>query len=245
MGISRRDAAYVGGALQVAALIAACGLHAESMMGESNGTDDKVKREQMVVHQMQRRDITSREVLDAMRAVPRHAFVPDNVKSEAYADWPLPIGEGQTISQPYIVAYMTQALAIKKGDKVLEIGTGSGYQAAVLAEMGAEVYSVEIVEPLGRRAADTLQRLGYKVHVKIGDGYDGWPKKAPFDGIIVTAAPKKIPAPLVSQLKEGGHLVIPVGTFNQTLEVYTKTKGELVLQETLPVRFVPMTGKAQ
>jgi protein-L-isoaspartate(D-aspartate) O-methyltransferase len=229
----------------VTAIVVACGLHAENMAGETNGTDYKTQREHMVKSQMALRDITSPAVLKAMKAVPRHEFVPDEVKSQAYKDWPLPIGEGQTISQPYIVAYMTQALDVAKGDKILEIGTGSGYQAAVLAALGAEVCSIEIVETLGKRARETLHRLGCKVNVRIGDGYGGWPEEAPFDGIIVTAAPKTIPPPLKKQLKEGGRLVVPVGVYNQTLEVYTKKKGELLLEETLPVRFVPMTGKAQ
>ena len=198
----------------------------------------------MVKHQLQLRDISNPVVLKAMGTVPRHEFVPEALRDQAYADWPLPIGHDQTISQPYIVAYMSQALDVEKKDKVLEIGTGSGYQAAVLAEMGAEVYSIEIVAPLGEQAEQTLKRLGYKVHIKIGDGYDGWPKAAPFDGIIVTAAPKLIPVPLIDQLKEGGRLVIPVGQFLQTLKVFVKKKGKLNLIETLPVRFVPMTGKS-
>ncbi len=225
-------------------ILAACGLRAENMTGDTSDTSFRAEREYMVEHQMARRDITSRRVLDAMRRVPRHEFVPKEVRSQAYEDWPLPIGENQTISQPYIVAFMTQALEVRKGDRVLEIGTGSGYQAAVLAQMGAAVYSIEIVAPLGERAQKVLTRLGYTVQVRIGDGYDGWPDKAPFDGVIVTAAPERIPRPLIKQLKTGGRLVIPVGTSSQTLEVYTKRDDGLHLQQTLPVRFVPMTGKA-
>lgn len=217
----------------------ACTIHAEGM-----GVDYQAKRRNMVSAQLTRRDITDPAVLKAMGEVPRHEFVPDDVKGQAYADWPLPIGHDQTISQPFIVAYMSQALRVKKGDKVLEIGTGSGYQAAVLAAMGAEVYSIEIVAPLGELARKTLKRLRYNVHVRIGDGYDGWPEAKPFDAIIVTAAPKTVPEPLVRQLKEGGRLVIPVGKSLQTLKVYTKIRGRLSLQVTLPVRFVPMTGKA-
>ena len=245
MGMYWRIAVVVGGALQATAIAASCGGHAENMTDDENTrTSHEPQRSRMVEQQLASRDITSPEVLDAMGRVPRHEFVPDEVKSQAYADWPLPIGDDQTISQPYIVAYMTQALAVQRHDKILEVGTGSGYQAAVLAQLGADVYSIEIVDRLGRRAMKTLKRLGYKVHVRIGDGYNGWPEEAPFDGIIVTAAPKEIPEPLVAQLKEGGRLVIPVGTSSQTLEVYAKQGGKLVLVETLPVRFVPMTGKA-
>lgn len=229
----------------------ACGQHGETMSQhgatmskDTNGIDYRAAREHMVATQMAARDITQPEVLAAMGRVPRHEFVPADLVSQAYQDWPLPIGADQTISQPYIVAFMTQALAVKPHHRILEIGTGSGYQAAVLAEMGASVYSIEIVESLGRRAKAVLDRLGYKVNVRIGDGYNGWPDRAPFDGVIVTAAPKLIPAPLIEQLKEGGRLVIPVGGLRQTLEVHTKQDGKLVLEETLPVRFVPMTGKA-
>ncbi len=219
---------------------------AERSAMSDTGQENKfqTQRERMVVDQIERRGITSPEVLRAMKTVPRHAFVPSAHRSEAYEDYPLPIGENQTISQPYIVAYMTEALGVKRGDKILEVGTGSGYQAAVLDEMGAKVFSMEIVESLGMRVRALLRRLGYKVHVIIGDGYDGLPEEAPFDGIIVTAAPRRIPMPLSSQLKEGGRLVIPVGGLDQNLIVYTKEGGVLHANETLPVRFVPMTGKA-
>jgi protein-L-isoaspartate(D-aspartate) O-methyltransferase len=227
-------------ALQILVVAVACGIHAESING-----DFQTKRKHMVKHQLKLRDIKDPRVLKAMGTVPRHEFVPEALRDQAYADWPLPIGHDQTISQPYIVAYMSQALDVKKGDKVLEVGTGSGYQAAVLVEMGAKVYSIEIVTPLGKQAAETLGRLGYKAHLKIGDGYDGWPEAAPFDGIIVTAAPKLIPVPLIDQLKEGGRLVIPVGALLQTLKVFVKEKGKLSLKQTLPVRFVPMTGKSE
>jgi protein-L-isoaspartate(D-aspartate) O-methyltransferase len=202
------------------------------------------KRHAMVETQLKRRGISDPEVLRAMGTVPRHAFVPDELEAQAYADWPLPIGGDQTISQPYIVAYMTQALSVRKGDKILEIGAGSGYQAAVLAEMGANVYTIEILPELEKRAAAILEHLGYAVHARVGDGYDGWPEAAPFDGVIVTAAPPTIPDPLIAQLKNNGRLVVPVGTADQTLEVYRKQDGALNLVETLPVRFVPMTGKA-
>ncbi len=199
----------------------------------------------MVADQIESRGIDDAAVLAAMRVVPRHEFVPRQYQGEAYADHPLPIGEEQTISQPYIVAYMTAALRVKKGDKVLEVGTGSGYQAAVLAAMGVKVYTIEIVAPLARRAKEVLTRLGYAVTAKVGDGYDGWAEHGPFDGIIVTAAPSMIPAPLKRQLKEGGRMVIPVGRTFQDLKVLRKAKGQLVEEQTLPVRFVPMTGKAK
>ncbi len=191
-------------------------------------------------------------VLAAMRKVPRHEFVPDAVSAQAYGDHPLPIGEGQTISQPFIVGYMTEALEPRKGDTVLEIGTGSGYQAAVLAELVKQVYSIEIVEPLARRAEAALGRLGYaNVFVRAGDGYKGWPEAAPFDSIIVTCAPDHIPQPLVDQLKTGGRMVIPVGAelrgvwSAQELVVVRKTPRGMEREKRMDVRFVPMTGEAQ
>jgi len=181
-----------------------------------------------------------------MRKVPRHELVPRNVRAQAHADRPLPIGEGQTISQPYIVAYMTEQLGLKGGERVLEVGTGSGYQAAVLAELAAEVYSIEIVPALARRAAADLARLGYRnVTVREGDGYRGWPEKAPFDAIMVTAAPPEVPAPLIDQLKAGGRLVLPVGESYQELLLITKDERGVKRQRLIPVRFVPMTGEAQ
>lgn len=204
-------------------------------------------RERMVREQLASRDITDERVLRAMRAVPRHEFVPEDQRGDAYADHPLPIGHGQTISQPYIVALMTQLAEIEPGDEVLEVGTGSGYQAAVLAEMGAEVYSMEIVEPLARRAERDLARLGYdRVHVRAGDGYRGWPDRAPFDAVIVTAAPPRIPEPLKSQLKVGGKLVVPVGDDGmQELVVLTRTEDGFERRNVIPVRFVPMTGEVR
>jgi protein-L-isoaspartate(D-aspartate) O-methyltransferase len=186
-------------------------------------------------------------VLAAMRAVPRHAMVPQHHRPRAYGYHPLPIGHDQTISQPYIVAAMTEAAQITPGERVLEVGTGSGYQAAVLAEIGADVYSIEIVEPLGRATATLLADLGYdKIKLRIGDGYRGWPDAAPFDAIIVTAAPPEVPQPLVDQLAIGGRLVIPVGDQAQRLDVITKQRDGKTTTETLfPVRFVPMTGEAQ
>jgi len=200
----------------------------------------------MVDRQLAGRDVTDPKVLAAMRKIERHKFVPPDLRDEAYVDSPLPIGEGQTISQPYIVGLMTQLLQLKGGEKVLEVGTGSGYQAAVLAEIAKEVYTIEIIEKLGKRADVLLKELGYKnVHVKIGDGYRGWPKHAPFDAIIVTAAPEHIPPPLIDQLKIGGRLVIPVGEWSQELIVVEKTKEGVQRHTSIPVQFVPMTGEAQ
>ena len=193
------------------------------------------------------RAITNASVLAVMGKVPRHEFVPERYRSQAYGDGPLPIGYNQTISQPYIVAFMTEQLGPKPTDRVLEIGTGSGYQAAVLAELVAEVYTIEIVEPLARRAETDLKRLGYKnVTVRAGDGYKGWPEAAPFDAIIVTCAPENVPEPLVEQLKDGGRMIIPVGPAgNQDLVLLRKQGNRLEKRATLPVRFVPMTGEAR
>jgi protein-L-isoaspartate(D-aspartate) O-methyltransferase len=205
------------------------------------------QRQQMVQRQLMARGIHERRVLDAVAKVPREEFVPPESRVASYEDGPLPIGYGQTISQPYIVAFMTEQLRPKSSDRVLEVGTGSGYQAAILAELVSEVYSIEIVEPLAKNAEATLQRLGYKnVHVKFGDGYKGWPETAPFDAIIVTCAPDKVPQPLVDQLKDGGRMVIPVGErFAQQLYLLEKENGQLKQSATLPVRFVPMTSEAE
>ncbi|MDZ7698050.1 MAG: protein-L-isoaspartate(D-aspartate) O-methyltransferase [Deltaproteobacteria bacterium] len=203
-------------------------------------------REQMVERQIKARGVTDPDVLSAMERVPRHRFVPEKYRSLAYGDHPLPIGEGQTISQPYIVAYMTQALDLKPHDRVLEIGTGSGYQAAVLAELAEAVYTIEIVETLGKRAKKTLDASGYEnVHVRIGDGYKGWPEQAPFDAVMVTCAPEAIPDALVSQLKDGGRMIIPVGPVGtvQRLVRCVKKDGRLVRENVMPVRFVPMVGE--
>jgi protein-L-isoaspartate(D-aspartate) O-methyltransferase len=183
-------------------------------------------------------------VLTAMLKVERHLFVPRDLQSQAYQDHPLPIGEGQTISQPYIVALMTELLDFTGGEKVLEIGTGSGYQAAILAELVKEVYTIEIVESLASSARKKLDELGYRnIQVRAGDGYKGWPDAAPFDAVIVTAAPDHIPQPLIDQLKEGGRLVIPVGAGFQTLKRIVKREGKVVTQDIIPVMFVPMTGE--
>jgi protein-L-isoaspartate(D-aspartate) O-methyltransferase len=181
-----------------------------------------------------------------MLRVPRELFVPAELGPSAYDDRPLPIGHGQTISQPYIVALMTSLLDLDGREKVLEIGTGSGYQAAVLGEIAHEVYTIEILAPLSQAAQKTLGELGYKnVHARVGDGYAGWPEAAPFDAIVVTAAPEKVPQPLLDQLKIGGKMVIPVGNFFQDLLVYTKTSTGVEKKNIIPVRFVPMTGAAQ
>ncbi|MDZ7340411.1 MAG: protein-L-isoaspartate(D-aspartate) O-methyltransferase [candidate division KSB1 bacterium] len=216
---------------------------------ESQSAPDRftAQRYQMVQQQIAERGVRDTLVLNAMRKVPRHLFVPNYLMTQAYIDSPLPIGEGQTISQPYIVAFMTEALKLKGNERVLEIGTGSGYQAAILAEIAKEVYTIEIVPILGRRSSELLQKMGYKnIHVIIGDGYRGLVEKAPFDAIIVTAAPDHIPQPLVDQLKAGGRLIIPVGNLEQELIlIEKKADGAVTKKSILPVRFVPMTGEAQ
>jgi len=228
----------------VTALVAASLWIPTALRGQEK--DFASERHQMVEEQIRRRGIESPEVLAAMDQVPRHLFVPEAVRDQAYEDHPLPIGEGQTITQPYVVAVMTSLLELNRGDTVLEIGTGSGYQAAVLSRLAKAVYTIEIREPLGRHASETLKRLGYdNVHVRIGDGYQGWPEAAPFDGIVVTAAPDRIPQPLLDQLKIGGRMVIPVGKFFQDLLVLTKTEKGIERRTVIPVRFVPMTGEVQ
>jgi protein-L-isoaspartate(D-aspartate) O-methyltransferase len=200
----------------------------------------------MVTFDIEERGVLDAEVRRAMRAVPRHEFVPADYTDMAYADRPLPIGYGQTISQPYIVAAMTELLRLKRGDRILEIGTGSGYQAAILAELTDEVYSVEIVEALYERATDTLQRLGYhQVRTRHADGYYGWEEHAPYDAIIVTCAPDHIPQPLINQLKDGGRLVIPVGPPGsyQTLWLIEKQAEKVVSKQIMGVVFVPLTGE--
>ncbi len=204
-------------------------------------------RQRMVEEQIRARGIGDERVLSAMAQVPRHLFVPDGERRQAYEDHPLPIGSGQTISQPYIVALMTSLLGLTPQSRVLEIGTGSGYQAAVLSRLAAEVYSVEIVPDLAARALGTLARLGYdNIHVRIADGYRGWSEAAPFDAIVLTAAPAAVPQPLLDQLKPGGRMVLPVGGIDQDLVLMTKgADGSLKRQTVLPVRFVPMTGEAR
>jgi protein-L-isoaspartate(D-aspartate) O-methyltransferase len=236
--------------------IAALGLAAPGCAGggtqkEGEGAGRPVdpyaaSRQAMVDTQIASRGVTDSLVLRAMAKVPRHLFVPESVRSHAYDDTALPIGHGQTISQPYIVAVMTEAIGVRPGQKVFEVGTGSGYQAAVLAEMGVEVYTMEIVEPLAASAAELLKSLGYKaVHVRAGDAYQGWVEHSPFDAVIVTAAPEHVPEPLIEQLKVGGRMVIPVGDQYQDLLLLTKTPDGVEKKSLGPVIFVPMTGEAE
>lgn len=205
----------------------------------------KTPREKMVKEQIEARGVKDKKVLQAMRKVPRHKFVPQDYIPHAYEDRPLPIGLGQTISQPYIVAFMTELLKLEKNNKVLEVGTGSGYQAAVLAEIVDKVYTVEILEKLGREARKRLEKLGYEnIQVNIADGYYGWKEYAPYDAIIVTCAAEHVPPPLIQQLKEDGRMCIPVGGFlTQNLLLIKKEKGKVVSRNVLPVRFVPMLGE--
>ena len=201
-------------------------------------------RAAMVRDQLRGRDVRNPRVLDAMSRVPRHLFVPDAGRADAYGDYPLPIGYGQTISQPYIVGFMSQSLEVEPHHRVLEIGTGSGYQTAILAELAREVCTIEIVAPLAEQARKTLEELGYKnVRIKTGNGYLGWSEHAPYDRVMVTAAPDEVPRALVEQLRIGGLMAIPVGTIDQELRILRRTDSGLELLRTLPVRFVPMVGK--
>jgi protein-L-isoaspartate(D-aspartate) O-methyltransferase len=226
-------------------LLSGCGL-AE---GAGNGGSRSLvqARNAMVERQLAARDIRDERVLEAMRKVRRHRYAPDLEPARAYEDRPHSIGEGQTISQPYIVALMSQLAEVEPPCKVLEVGTGSGYQAAVLAEMGCTVYTIEIVEPLARRARRILESEGYggRVRTRVGDGYRGWPEQAPFDAVVVTAAAPRVPRPLLEQLREGGRLVIPVGEGWQMLEVHRRTKAGFELEKITSVRFVPMTGEVR
>ena len=211
------------------------------------GAPSAAPRHRMVEEQIRARDVRDPAVLGVLEEIPRHLFVPEAERAEAYADHPLPIDAGQTISQPYIVGLMSELLKVDKRSRVLEIGTGSGYQAAVLSRLAGEVYTMEIVPALGEEAGRLLSRLGYgNVHVRIGDGYKGWLEEAPFDAILLTAAPPSVPQPLLAQLKPGGRMVLPVGTIWQELLVLTKKPdGSIETRKVLPVRFVPMTGEAQ
>ena len=203
-------------------------------------------RTRMVEEQIAARGVRDERVLAAMRRVPRHRLVPEEQQAFAYQDRPLPIGHGQTISQPFVVGFMTAALDLDGSERVLEIGTGSGYQAALLAELAQHVYSIEIVAPLAARARHALAELGYEnVSVRAGDGYQGWPEEAPFDAIIVTAAPDHVPEPLIEQLASGGRMIVPVGSGAQELVLLTRTSAGVARERVLPVRFVPMTGEAQ
>jgi protein-L-isoaspartate(D-aspartate) O-methyltransferase len=212
----------------------------------SGGDDYETQRRTMVDLQIRQRGITQPEVLAAMGQVPRHLFVPDSQKAVAYENQPIIFGPGRTIYQPYVVALMTSLLDLQRGERVLEVGTGSGYHAAVLSRIAREVYSIEIVETVARQAAKRLEVLGYhNVEVRIGDGYQGWPDKSPFDAILLSAAPKEIPKPLLNQLRVGGKMVVPVGGFFQDLLVITKTADGLERRTVIPVRLSPMKGRAQ
>jgi len=213
---------------------------------DSEAKDDRwaQQRSDMVEMQIAGRGVKDENVLKAMQTVPRHLFVPEKYRAESYRDGPLPIGDGQTISQPYIVAVMTELLGVDSNSKVLEVGTGSGYQAAVLAEIVDSVYTIEIIESLAERAGRIIDSLGYgNVEVRAGDGYQGWPEAAPYDAVIITAAAPRIPEPLIEQLKPEGRMVIPVGDYSQDLMVVTKADTGMVKKSVIPVRFVPMTGK--
>lgn len=216
------------------------------VMAECDMERFEKQRQKMVNEQIVARGVSNPSVINAMRVVPRHCFVPCRLHGRAYRDGPQPIGYGQTISQPYIVAVMSEFLDLQPGERVLEIGTGSGYQAAVLSEMGVEVFTIEIVAPLGHLARDLLLSMGYRnIHTKIGDGYRGWPQQAPFDGIIVTCAPSQIPQPLQDQLVESGRMVIPVGSVysHQQLFQLRKIKGQIKKEKIFDVRFVPMVDE--
>lgn len=232
---------WIAGLIQAQLLILGCGddTKADRAMADPGRQSE---RDRMVDRQIVARGIKDPAVISAMRRTPRHLFIPDPYSRLAYADGPLPIGYGQTISQPYLVAFMTEALDLQGDEKVLEIGTGSGYQAAVLADIAPKVFTIEIVEPLAKRAADRLAELGYKnVKVRTGDGYQGWPEEAPFDAVIVTAALDHVPQPLLAQLTVGGRLILPVGKDFQSLFLIQRTKDGYERSELLPVRFVPMT----
>ena len=226
----------------LAVVLAATGCHQKV----NSPSEFAAERQRMVEEQLKPRGIHDERVLAAMAKVPREEFVPENLRAQSYSDGALPIGHDQTISQPFIVAFMTEQLHPKATDRVLEIGTGSGYQAAVLAELVKDVYTIEIIEPLAKEASARLARLDYKnAHARIGDGYQGWPEVAPFDAIIVTCAPDKVPRALVDQIKDGGRMVIPVGDrLAQQLYLLEKKDGQLKQSVTLPVRFVPMTSEA-
>jgi len=245
--ILRRFKRHVFGLSVVVLFVLNCSMNDGSACDDSDQFFENA-RKHMVERQIKGRGISDKKIVDAFLTVPRHLFVPEIYKNEAYNDHPLPIGAGQTISQPYIVAYMTEVLNVTMSDRILEIGTGSGYQAAILAELCDQVYSIEIVESLAQKAGKLFQQLGYaNIHTKTGDGYLGWPEHAPFDAIIVTCASKHVPQPLIDQLKEGGRMVIPVGNrFWQELVYLEKVAGELKEVSVLPVLFVPMvdsTGK--
>ena len=236
--------------LPIFTLISGCNSSHEGISPETDSQEGidpfKRPREEMVDTQIKARGIKDPLILKAMSKVERHLFVSKNLWGSAYNDYPLPIGHEQTISQPYIVALMTELLELTGKEKVLEVGTGSGYQAAILAEIVQEVFTIEIVEDLALTAKERLNRLGYtNIHVKAGDGYQGWPDEAPFDAMIVTAAPDHIPEPLIDQLKTNGLMVLPIGSHFQDLYRIRKTRKGIVKERIAPVRFVPMTGEAE
>lgn len=221
-----------------------CASQPATELSPAQQVDAYAKQRRELVEELRSEGIKSQSVLDAMLKVPRHEFVPGSYRHQAYQNRPLPIGHDQTISQPYIVAYMTEAAEIASGEKVLEIGTGSGYQAAVLAELAKEVYTIEIIPELAEGARKVLHKLGYEnIDVRTGNGYLGWPEKAPFDAVVVTAAPDEVPQALVNQLALKGKMVVPVGTNFQQMTIITKTESGVVERRTIPVAFVPMVGK--
>lgn len=242
-------AACSNGAPDPAPPIGAPGGAAAAARPLADSANHQKERERLVSHYVEPAGVKGPAVLAAMRKVPRHLFVPPGGQAEAYADHPLPIGEGQTISQPSLVAFMTEILRVGREDRVLEIGTGSGYQAAILGELVRDVFTIEIVRPLGEEAARRLQQLGYaNIHVRVGDGFQGWPEQAPFDAIIVTCAPESVPQPLIDQLKPGGRMCIPVGPHLGAQDLYLlvkRTDGTMERKSVLSVRFVPMTGQAK
>lgn len=226
-------------------LAVACGSTQTEPPAHAHDETERAEERGAMVGEIEAWGVSDGAVLEVLRRVPRHRFVPEDVARSAYENHPLPIGHGQTISQPFIVGYMTEALRLEGDERVLEIGTGSGYQAAVLAELAKEVYSIEIVAPLAERAKATLAALGYEnIHLRRGDGYRGWPEAAPFDAIILTAAPDHVPAPLLEQLALGGRMVVPVGGADQELLRFTRTAAGIQEERLLGVRFVPMTGEA-
>lgn len=238
------------GILVTCVCISVAGILSSGASEAQGGSEERFQRlrAQMVEQQIARRGVRDERVLEVMRQVPRHLFVPLSARREAYTDRPLPIGDGQTISQPYIVAFMTELLSVRPDDTVLEIGTGSGYQAAVLARLARQVFTIEIIPRLAQDAERRLQALGYaNVEVKAGDGYQGWPEHAPFDKIIVTAAPPEIPQALVAQLRRGGRMVVPVGKTGDTQQLMvlekSQTSDEISARNVIPVRFVPMVEK--
>jgi protein-L-isoaspartate(D-aspartate) O-methyltransferase len=240
----RRRAALL--ALLLVAVLLGGGLSGGLGLGLAAAGDDLAAQRRTMVAEIRHRGITKPEVLAAMEQVPRHLFVPDDVRAQAYSDTPLPIGGGRSVYQPYVVALMTSLLELKRGDKVLEVGTGSGYHAAVLSRIARQVCSIEIVETVASQASKRLSILGYhNVAVKVGDGYQGWPDQAPFDAILLSAAPPHIPKPLIDQLRVGGRMVVPVGGFFQDLLVITKTADGIEKRTVIPVRLSPMTGKVR